>query len=108
MDGLQRIARPTFAPSPPISVKFADVFGQSEGAVDLGGPTREYLRLALRQMYDSSNFFNQEGILISSQLPLFNNFHGYEINLTNSLYWRIENVLDDPTSRVFHLAFASH
>ena len=99
LDGLQRIARPTFAPSAPISVKFPDEFGQSEGAVDLGGPTREYLRLALRQIYDSSNLFagpqnskvfilNQEGILISSQLPLFNNFHGYEINLTDSFYWR--------------------
>ena len=99
LDGLQRIARPTFAPSAPISVKFPDEFGQSEGAVDLGGPTREYLRLALRQIYDSSNLFagpqnskvfilNQEGILISSQLPLFNNFHGYKINLTDSFYWR--------------------
>lgn len=44
-------------PSHPLSGKFADEFGKSEGAVDQGGPTREFLRLAISQMFDSSKLF---------------------------------------------------
>ena len=39
-----------------MSVKFADDVGLSEGAVDLGGPTQEFLRLAVRELYESSMF----------------------------------------------------
>ena len=48
--------RVKFNASHPLSVKFADGSGQSEGAVDRGGPTREFLRLAIRQMFDSKMF----------------------------------------------------
>ena len=34
--------RASFVPSRRLSVKFADDVGQSEGAVDLGGPTQEF------------------------------------------------------------------
>ncbi len=55
-DGLEKIKRAKFNVSHSLSVKFADGSGQSEGAVDRGGPTREFLRLAIRQMFDSKMF----------------------------------------------------
>lgn len=39
-----------------ISVKFSDVAGTSEGAVDEGGPTREMFRLVLNDIKDSEMF----------------------------------------------------
>ena len=55
-DGLEKIKRGKFDASLPLSVKFADGSGHSEGAVDRGGPTREFLRLAIRQMFESKMF----------------------------------------------------
>ena len=61
----------TFNPSCPLSVKFADELGSSEGAVDLGDLTREFLHLAVRKTFSSNVFWgtstskvvvlNQEG-----------------------------------------------
>ena len=42
-------------------VKFADDIGQSEGAVDLGGPTREFLRLAIQELFESFMFSGEIG-----------------------------------------------
>jgi hypothetical protein len=55
-DGLEKMKRAKFNASHPLSVKFADGSGQSEGAVDRGGPTREFLRIAIRQMFNSKMF----------------------------------------------------
>ena len=70
-DGIAKMDRAKFDPSRPLSVKFADELGSSEGAVDLGGPTREFLRLAVREAFSSNAFWgtstskvivlNQEG-----------------------------------------------
>jgi hypothetical protein len=70
-DGINKMARSKFEPSRPLSVKFADEMGASEGAVDLGGPTREFLRLAIREAFSTNAFrcsttskvivINQEG-----------------------------------------------
>jgi hypothetical protein len=70
-DGIAKMSRAKFEPSRPLSVKFADELGSSEGAVDLGGPTREFLRLAVREAFSSNAFggtsaskvivLNQEG-----------------------------------------------
>lgn len=70
-DGISKMDRAKFDPSCPLSVKFADELGSSEGAVDLGGPTREFLRLAVREAFSSNVFWgtstskvivlNQEG-----------------------------------------------
>ena len=70
-DGITKIARAKFEPSHPLSVRFADELGFSEGAVDLGGPTREFLRLAVREALTTNAFsgtstskvivLNQEG-----------------------------------------------
>ena len=70
-DGLSKISKATFMDRRPLSVKFADDDGKSESAVDSGGPTREFLRLAISGMYDSNIFsgsanskvlvLNQEG-----------------------------------------------
>ena len=46
-DGIAKMSRSRFDPSQPLSVKFANELGSSERAVDLGGPTREFLRLAV-------------------------------------------------------------
>ena len=43
IDGIRKIGRSIFQASLPLSVKFADELGCSEGAVDLGGPTRKFL-----------------------------------------------------------------
>ena len=70
-DGLAKINRKRFDPTLPMSVKFADELGSSEGAVDLGGPSREFFRLAIDEAYSSNVFsgpltsrvvvLNQEG-----------------------------------------------
>ena len=70
-DGIAKMSRSRFEPSRPLSVKFADELGSSEGAVDLGGPTREFLRLAVQEGLSTNAFMgtasskvivlNQEG-----------------------------------------------
>lgn len=59
-DGIKKIGRSSFQASLPLSVKFADELGTSEGAVDLGGPTREFLRLSIQGMFLSSAFAGPE------------------------------------------------
>ena len=71
-DGTAKMARARFEPSLPLSVRFADEQGSSEGAVDLGGPTREFLHLAVREAFSTVAFsgspsskvivMNQEGM----------------------------------------------
>ena len=61
VDGMAKIARASFVPNRKLSVKFADDIGQSEGAVDLGGPTREFLRLSVRELFESSMFAGETG-----------------------------------------------
>lgn len=56
------MSRKKFSPGNNISVKFADNVGTSEGAVDVGGPKREFLRLAVRSAnLDSGVFIGAEG-----------------------------------------------
>ena len=56
LDGaLRALRRSTFQPNARISVAFAD-FGKGEGAVDAGGPKREFFRLAVERMLSSSVF----------------------------------------------------
>lgn len=47
-----------FNPSAVISIRFADSHGDSEGAVDAGGPRREYLRLLVRAVNKTSSVFS--------------------------------------------------
>ena len=61
VDGLAKISRASFIPQRRLSVKFADDIGQSEGAVDLGGPTREFLHLSIRELFESSMFGGETG-----------------------------------------------
>ena len=56
-DGLKKMKKTSFVASRALSVKFSDDCGGSEGAVDLGGPTREFLRLAIRELFTSSGVF---------------------------------------------------
>ena len=55
-DGVEKMRRARFIASHPLSVKFADGSGQSDGAVDRRGPMREFLRIAIHQMFDSKMF----------------------------------------------------
>ena len=46
-----------FNPKAVVSIKFADYHGSSEGAVDMGGPRREYFRLLIRAVNLESGIF---------------------------------------------------
>ena len=46
-----------FNPKALVSIKFADYNGSSEGAVDTGGPRREYFRLLIRAVNLESGIF---------------------------------------------------
>lgn len=50
------IQRKIFCPCYKISVCFTDSEGQTEGAIDAGGPVREMFRLALHQLRGSKLF----------------------------------------------------
>ena len=51
LDGARRaIHRKSFNPKTRISVKFTDDIGVAEGAVDEGGPKREFLRMLMRSI----------------------------------------------------------
>lgn len=57
LDGAVRgFSRITYNPSYTISVKFSDDTGKHEEAVDLGGPRREFLRLLMETLKESSMF----------------------------------------------------
>jgi len=57
-EGARRtILRPTFDPRHAMSVKFTDDIGVSEGAVDQGGPRREFLQLLTDFLATSSPVF---------------------------------------------------
>ncbi|XP_044175097.1 G2/M phase-specific E3 ubiquitin-protein ligase-like isoform X2 [Acropora millepora] len=70
-DGLKKLKKTSFVASRALSVKFSDDCGGSEGAVDLGGPTREFLRLAIRELFTSSGVFtggdNSKVIILNSE-----------------------------------------
>ena len=56
-DGAKRgLTRKSFCPSNKISVKFSDDFGRAEGAIDWGGPTREFFTLVLSWILNSQLF----------------------------------------------------
>ncbi|XP_024857805.1 uncharacterized protein LOC108249197 isoform X2 [Kryptolebias marmoratus] len=57
-DGASRaMGRSNFAPEKKVDVKFTDDYGISEGAVDNGGPTREFFRLCLHEIKDKIGIF---------------------------------------------------
>jgi hypothetical protein len=56
-EGAKRgLKRKSFSPFNKISVKFSDDAGSSEGAVDLGGPTREFVTLVIEWLVSSQLF----------------------------------------------------
>lgn len=57
-DGTSRaMGRSNFSPEKKVDVKFTDDYGTSEGAVDNGGPTREFFRLCLHEIKDKIGIF---------------------------------------------------
>ena len=57
LEGATRaITRKSFQEDGRLNVKFSDDIGRSEGAIDAGGPTREFLRLAVAAAVNSSIF----------------------------------------------------
>lgn len=61
MEGARRaIHRKNFQPLNHISVRFADDYGQSEGAVDSGGPKRELFRLVMKELQQQTSIFTGE------------------------------------------------
>lgn len=62
VDGAFRaMKRSSFYPEKPVSVKFMDDIGTSEGAVDEGGPRREFFTLAMKELHDSPMFDGAPG-----------------------------------------------
>lgn len=60
-DGVLRgMERKSISPNKKVSVKFTDDVGLSEGAVDLGGPMREFFTLALEKVLSGKLFCGQE------------------------------------------------
>ena len=57
-EGAKRaLNRKSFNPQNRISVKFTDDMGISEGAIDLGGPAREFFTLVTERLLNSHLFF---------------------------------------------------
>ncbi len=54
------LSRKSFSPENKFSVKITDNAGASEGAVDLGGPMREFFTLALQYLHDFQVFCGSE------------------------------------------------
>ena len=57
VDTCRQLQRKRFSPKNRISVKFAKNEGRSEGAVDVGGPKREFLRLVVKAANEDSGVF---------------------------------------------------
>ncbi|XP_031327303.1 G2/M phase-specific E3 ubiquitin-protein ligase-like [Photinus pyralis] len=62
---IRAIRRSSFDPFAKIDVKFSDIDGQSEGAVDMGGPTRELFRLLMNYLKNSNLFMGPDKKYIS-------------------------------------------
>ena len=58
VDTCRQLIRKRFSPNNRISVKFADNDGKDEGAVDVGGPKREFLRLVVKAANEDSGIFS--------------------------------------------------
>ena len=58
VDALKKIMKDGFEPSHPLSMKFADDVGSSQGAVDLGEPIREFLQLAVKDVFCKHGIFD--------------------------------------------------
>lgn len=66
-EGTKRaLLRKRYSPKDKIDVKFTDESGNSEGAVDMGGPMREYFTLAIRWI-ESHMFCGAEGKYLKYQ-----------------------------------------
>lgn len=65
---VRAMRRKTFDPFKKISVKFSDLEGNSEGAIDEGGPTREMFRLVLSELASSNLFtgINKKNISLNN------------------------------------------
>uniref|UniRef100_A0A1Y1L2Q7 HECT domain-containing protein n=2 Tax=Photinus pyralis TaxID=7054 RepID=A0A1Y1L2Q7_PHOPY len=76
---IRGVRRKQFSPCKRISVLFTDIDNVSEGAVDMGGPTREMFRLLLKHLKNSTLF---EGSEHSKNISLcsehIDNRHYYE------------------------------
>ncbi|XP_077057394.1 uncharacterized protein LOC143710316 [Siphateles boraxobius] len=57
---LQAVKRRRFNPQAKLDVVFVDAGENGEGAIDEGGPTREYLRLLMRAIHQSNVFQGHE------------------------------------------------
>ena len=83
---LQAFRRQRFNPEARLDVVFVDSEQTSEGAVDGGGPTREYLRLLMKAIHQSSIF---EGPETDKRLTLdtCGNFYIYSLYV---LKWDVD------------------
>lgn len=57
---MRAVSRPNFSTFKKVSVTFTDIVDKSEGAVDLGGPTREMFTLVMQYLKNSKSFEGPE------------------------------------------------
>ena len=57
VDSWRHLKKKKFNPKAAVSVRFSDSQGGSEGAVDAGGPRREYFRLLVRALNLEAGIF---------------------------------------------------
>jgi hypothetical protein len=56
-DSCRHLKKSKFNPKAEVSIKFADSSGSGEGAIDAGGPRREYFRLLVRAVNMEAGIF---------------------------------------------------
>ncbi|KAB0804434.1 hypothetical protein PPYR_01404 [Photinus pyralis] len=73
------LRRKMFSPFNKISVLFSDIEGNSEGAVDAGGPMREMFRLVIGYIQNSRMFFGEEKKYLTLDGEALQKEHYFEV-----------------------------
>lgn len=76
---IRALRRKTFFPFNKISVLFSDIEGNSEGAVDAGGPMREMFRLVIGYIRNSRMFFGEDKKYITLDGESLQKEHYFEV-----------------------------
>ena len=72
---LRCFKRKVFNPKRKLDVVFVDTVGQGEGAVDTGGPTREFLTLLMKALLRSGFFVGTEKSLALDAVGMYTLLH---------------------------------
>lgn len=103
-EGTERaMRRPNFLPSKTIVIKFTDDVGIPEGAIDQGGPKREFFRLVLEHICNYSGMF--EGVKDEKMLSC--NLAGNELENVTELFQLVIVFFANIFSSIFLFFYSS-